>query len=120
MLASVKRRHRPDLSLIHLDIGIDVARALPSVFGRMMRGAIFLEKMVRTFNRGMGMVFIVAGAEDKVGDALWVLAVYTSFRVNRRGQSVTLCHRAASHHVHEERHNGQSKTNVLLIFSLRK
>ena len=52
-----------------------------------MRGAIFLEKVARTFNRGMGMVLIVAGAEDKVGDALWVLAVYTSFRVNRRGQS---------------------------------
>ena len=82
MLVSVKRRHRPDLSLIHLDIGIDVARALPSVFGRMMRGAIFLEKVARTFNRGMGMVLIVAGAEDKVGDALWVLAVYTRYQLS--------------------------------------
>jgi phosphoribosylaminoimidazole (AIR) synthetase len=75
VLASVKRRHRPHLSLIHLDIGIDVARALPSVFGRMVRaGAIFLGEMVRTFNCGMGTVRIVAEAEDKVGDALRVLA----------------------------------------------
>jgi len=63
----------------------------------MMRGAIFLGKMVRTFNRGMGMVLIVAGAEDKVGDALRVLAQagYTSFRVNRR-RTVTVVSHALS------------------------
>ncbi len=60
----------------------------------MMRGAIFLGKMVRTFNRGMGMVLIVAGAEDKVGDALRVLAQagYTSFRVNRRHTVTVVSH----------------------------